>query len=45
LQIFVCARGFSNEHQFGAWIANAKNDLVSKADQMRTLAAREDRLL
>jgi hypothetical protein len=45
LQVFVGARRFSNEHEFSVRIADTKNDLMPKRDQMRTLAAGEGRLL
>src|SRR5260221_272309 len=38
-QVFVGARRLSDKHQFGVRIADAKNDLVTERDQMRTFAA------
>ena len=45
LQVFVGARRLSNKHEFSVRIADAKNDLMPRRDQMRTLAAGEGRLL
>jgi hypothetical protein len=45
LQIFVGARRLSDKHEFSVRIADAKNDLMPKRDQMRTLAASQGRLL